>query len=76
MRNDQEKSDNAYKINDVSCIYHTAAEATVMKIYPEHFEVIINTALESRYPAERRECAVHHHTQERTGNKSDDRIAG
>ena len=44
----QKKKNNGYKINQVAAIEHTPADAAVMKINTQHFNIIIGTVGKKR----------------------------
>src|SRR5688500_17314322 len=70
----KKESNNGYKINDVSCIDNSSADATVMKIYSEHFYVIISACFKRRELAYRVESAVHNKTHKCTCDKCHHRV--
>src|SRR5687768_1563584 len=73
---DQKEQDNAEKINNIPAVDHTPANAAVMEVDAQHFDVIIGARLKGGNAADGVEPAVQHKAQKCAGNKGYYRVIG
>ena len=68
-RKQKKKINDAGKIDYIPCVNHSPADAMVMKIYPQHFYIIIRLALQPRQFADSIETEVNNDANKRTDKK-------